>query len=1193
MTGCQDYLPDEPVRPYEELGLPTFSMSKDLVFDIDLGLPGVTYPVKVYTENPFDENGELRSGIQPIYAFFTSDGRYNETVRLSGSYDKLYLACGGIGVPMLMEAIVENGVVRAIASDETRAATHVYTNTVNETVQNELNLGGYKIQKITATNGEGQPVFKRFGTVTSGNETFWGSLHALYNWTATGKPLRNGSESQDSYTVFDPTNDDLNYDKLEFYFNNETGEIKENTHDWISYIGNSPEVVTTKKDVEVDDTDKPLYFKLNKEDKDNKFYFKLDIQNKGTLKIGCLTPPTVDTKFTAKWSSSATFKDITPNLKGLTEITYTLSAGSGGSDDGRYYYDGDDRDGYYLACRQGKDVDVNKIVYVQDAIGNETETTTYTLEIKDYAITCTKQVGADGEIVEQIFGSDDCFFKVIPESLIAYEKKTVQQDVPVPATKAPSSVGNLNYGLPMKKTVDGVETKTEITFYVPDNSSALLTIVFGDKDKALVNVKNITTNTALPVDKEDGVKGIRTYNLEAGNYKITQAATTSIYYMSLENKEIHHSVTTSSTYRAHKNVLDANMQQLLNQLTSELWSGYASKSARKAHFSQIAQDIKDGKTPVYDEANDKDGEGWLTETTYNKRYSQLEQGKKNNVTVTKDGTEVWVTFLAEYNMYSCNTLGYYYYTQADYDDKVTNGLMTAEEYAESLDKYIIFPNCSSNQYTSRNKGKYYQNGQLFDESALPLRTGDRVQLVYKGDGSAHEVLSGQGYTEKFPEGTIIGWFLLYNSFNGWDDKKDMICDGILRYADDGITYNNNPDRTSNLDDYKTRVYYSDKEFNKGYSTSAAPTRAASNTEIERVVQITEPGGIAICFEDSYDATDGYDDMTYDDLIIAVTASEPLENNSGNTSQVNPTSTEFNEYGTYLFEDILDGNATDFDMNDVVVEYDRTYTITTAAEAGNDDKYPVTLSKVVEKYTVKNDGATYDDAFVIKTPYRYSQIESLSYSFKESASATAQTGSWTPAATGRFVQDNSIASVGTRAPKFETDGDYLEIVLFDNINYVTIGSEYEFTITFKSPLEAGTSGDGVNWDAREYLHSSYDPFVIVIVDKDNNSEVGDVKRNEMHTPGKQPTTSYGKTEVTNAAMAALTNNYWSVAKVGEDYYPFALDLVSVKDFKVCTEFTLFSQGYTKFIDWSKNPSGYTDWYNYTNDGYLATSLPTQR
>lgn len=1099
VTGCQDFDPEFPVKPYDEMineGLWDFSMTSGVNINLDLGLRGVTYPVSVYAEYPFDEDGELKDGVEPVFAFFTKDGRYDAKVELPQVCQKLYFACGGVGVPTLIEGRVING---SVEFDEalTRANTNVdlynYNITKSSTTLTPTNYTYAKCSEAT---------FDRFGNIATQDPTFASTLFSLYPWAVNGAPLAGTDDvtTNDGGVVAGPAAGTSGYHYV--YYNSDASTVVSTNNstdaEWLTISGlGTPQIYQKDDPIQVHD-----YYYLQRNDKS---LFSFTALEAGELTI--VIDPVDDASNLPKINVISP-KPSDPSKNDTKGYTYAQNEES-------YTWD----IGYaatYTVERSSKEPHVRSVKFV-------TETKTYEMVIDN----------ADANSIT----NTDNFFTIT--GTIKEQTHTENNYTDLFCTYNDQKY---YYGMDMN-------TNTVLKLTVPAKTIADLTLAYQDgTNPAFKYAQTEPTNTSKSL-KDDGVVDHRTVRLTEGEWTITGNSTRVLYYVALDWVE-DVSVTTTTYTRSsevykYKNVKD-EMSTLYQDITNTLWHGYGSKSLAKSGGSSNSDDKN--KYPYF-----------------NSEYAQADQSK-NNITTLEDGSEVYVTFLAEFNSYSANSVGYYYYKKGE-----------APSNPDALKKYLMFPNCSSNLYSTAVKYKNHKD-------LTPLRTGDQVQLMYYDEATSQ-------YTTEFPKDIVIGWFLIYSGFNGWDvknDKADNMLDGTINLG----VYNNGIQaaRSSDYKNYLSQVYYSDPNFN--------------NSGIARVIQFTEDENtIALCFEDSYngyqtaETTRVYDDLTYDDVILAVSSNKRLHNNSDQdiVKQINGQ-ISYAENGTYLFEDILDGNATDFDMNDVVIEYNRQYTLNVPGESVNGEGYtaPAYLTKTVETYKVINDGATYQDAFVVKTPYTTDNVSSVVVTAYKADGTSFYTTTWNSFTAGenKFTQDQKGAN---QQPSYELGSDgKISFVLFDDVNYIDMNVSYKFEITFKAnycPNGAQGSvtdaGVATLTTANPVSRSMYDPFIVVRDHPDS-----DGKRCEIHTPGKA-CTSYGKAVTT---METYTlNNYWYVAKFDNKCLPFALDITAT-GFKVCQNTVAINSVYPKFDSWAasnkENGTADADWYMSPGSG-VATSYPTDR
>lgn len=1119
-SSCQDYDPHIPLKSYDEMlksdEIWNFSMTRDINIDLDLGLRGVTYPVSVYAEYPYDEDGELLDGIEPIFAFFTSDGRYKADVELPSVYNKLYFACGGIGVPSLIVGNVVNGHVE-FGEALTRANVDLYEYSITDN-GTTLTPAQYSIKKWGVESTD--PLyFSRFGIDNNNsNPNFVNTLYTLYPWAVNGAPLATTDDAPTTtgpVTTHTPDPSDQNYN-YEFYYDEDKNAVNTASHFTVTQTEGPKYDTETKYRPTTEIDNAYILFAKN----GNRLTVTTG-EKTGTLSI----TRQQDTNYTSNKDVKMCYEYINDNSETKTPTVTFRNSEAPGKETIEIPLAANTA--YTLYLSSDHTAQLTNFTYV------ETAGDTYVLSVNTStgAITYTKN-SATVTLAETVFSN-------VPEVTIDYKQEPYNVKKTDCSYKPNSTT--LYYYIPMTDA-----NAASIQFSVPSYTKAKLTVVFADNQAAKFKLQkhNGTKYSDYYKQESNDIKGkLVDHIIEGGDYQIVRSSNNQIYYISVvydsdDNETGTTHTRTSVVYKYDKNTND-KLTKFYQNLTNTLWHGLGSKS----------------------KAKEAEGE------FFNTGYTSADQSK-NNITVTKD-CEVFVTFLGEFNAYSSNCVGYYYYHK--------NNVPTSPD---GLNKFLIFPNCSSNLYSNADKYKGYKE-------ITPLRTGDQVQLLYyKGDGH-NESGCPAGYSKTFPEGTVIGWFLIYSGFNGWDTTNKSGADNMLDGKINLNVYNNNiQERRSKNDEYKkylSQVYYSDPIFN--------------TTPIARVIQFTdtESGEIALCFEDSFDETVGYDDLTYDDLLLSIHSS-PSGSLHNNSDQETITETigdvSYQELGTYLFEDILDGKATDFDMNDVVVEYNRKYTLSYDATVNT----TAHLTKVKETYKVINDGATYLDAFVVKTPFATSNIAKVVVkAYKEDGKTEFYNQEWTSFSQGEHTFATSASSY--QQPGYEVGNDgILSYVLFDDINKIAMNVVYTFEIQFKTGGITGglvaedTENHKYNLSNRTYSRSNYDPFVVV---RDHPASNG--KRCEVHTPGKN-FTEYGDDIFANGAKSMKMLNYWNVAKFGDGtYLPFALDITAT-GFKVCSNTIPINSVYSKFNTWAASNhdggSASADWYMTPGNG-VAASYPTDR
>ena len=246
----------------------------------------------------------------------------------------------------------------------------------------------------------------------------------------------------------------------------------------------------------------------------------------------------------------------------------------------------------------------------------------------------------------------------------------------------------------------------------------------------------------------------------------------------------------------------------------------------------------------------------------------------SDIVITKP-TKINLVFLSSSAGWN-NTVGYYTYP--------SNSKPQSEQ---DIRRIVAFPNASPLYYNGKQKGG--------------LICGSQVQLKY---------WDGNKYTDEFPAGVTIGWFLQGMGFNSGNLVKGM-----------GTRYS-----TQNLN--------SDGK--------------------QRAVSLRDPGSnqiVAIGFEDNadFDYCDAtfYLDIEAKDAIDDSTLPS-LPDTGGPT--VNENFTTY--YGTLTFEDQWPAQG-DYDMNDLMMDYNcKVY----KNIVGNK------VSKIVDEFTPKYRGGTYQNGF---------------------------------------------------------------------------------------------------------------------------------------------------------------------------------------------------------------------------------------
>ncbi len=363
----------------------------------------------------------------------------------------------------------------------------------------------------------------------------------------------------------------------------------------------------------------------------------------------------------------------------------------------------------------------------------------------------------------------------------------------------------------------------------------------------------------------------------------------------------------------------------------------------------------------------------------------------------------------------------------------------------------------------------------------PLEYGMRMNLkYYDKDGNA---------TETFPKGTTIGWFIISDGFN---------YSGGVDFS--GKSY-----------------WFSNNEFNM--------------MEEKRCVSLydTETKNIILGFEDG-DNRSGVD-YDYKDVLFFLT------NEDGDIDISDKPTTKPEEFppvttvrtGTLAFEDLWP-NKGDYDMNDVVITYERSFTV--------DENNNVTELKDI--YTPVHRGGQ------IKSGFGY-QIGILTAS----------------------VSDVKIENGGSKAENIfnnmESGQTNATFILFDDMEQAVKSGPITVTIKAK----------GLTSETMQDPHF-YNPFIRVSPNKNGKNPI-----QEVHLTNYPPTdladlTYFGRYQDHSSLDEdgnLIGPNYY----VSDNDYPFAIDL-PITDYVVPTEAVHIDEFYPKFKNWAsskgeKNP----DWY----------------
>lgn len=246
-----------------------------------------------------------------------------------------------------------------------------------------------------------------------------------------------------------------------------------------------------------------------------------------------------------------------------------------------------------------------------------------------------------------------------------------------------------------------------------------------------------------------------------------------------------------------------------------------------------------------------------------------------DMTITQD-SEVSITALGSMTCWN-SSLGYYYYNEKN-----------IPKTKEDLNIIMLFPNTQDGQ---RDLSWNYQNN-------IGTVRGDAIQLKYypniaKGD------LSGE--TTIFPKGTKIGFIL---KANAWSMLGDTYCS----IKSNGSKWN----KKINIWASSTEgLSYANKDVLGQSFSKPNPNGEARTAKFA----YTSPEGKKFAIISMEDACD---DKDYDDLLFALNPANVFSD----LPEVEQGKTSF--HGVYAFEDLWPWQG-DYDMNDVVVDFDHELT----------------------------------------------------------------------------------------------------------------------------------------------------------------------------------------------------------------------------------------------------------------------------
>lgn len=442
-------------------------------------------------------------------------------------------------------------------------------------------------------------------------------------------------------------------------------------------------------------------------------------------------------------------------------------------------------------------------------------------------------------------------------------------------------------------------------------------------------------------------------------------------------------------------------------------------------------------------------------------------------TLLKDSAEVWVTFVHEGAGWT-NTLGYYTYP-------LDNPPATANDI-DSM--FIIFPNVS---YA-------YSGGDLY--------SGDKV------------------YLGSFSKNTGIGWFLIPQ---GWN-RSTVVDRSQIKYSDKSFnTFTNEEYRQHTVllkDDNREILLLGmedtsrpggDNDFNDAvFYVTASPYTALITDELESTKVDGKPDS------DEDGVADQNDDYP-NDPDKAFNIYTPSENT----------------YGSLAFEDQWPSKG-DYDMNDLVVDYNFKFVTNTANKAVQMDV----------KLKIRAIGALYHNGFGIELPIAPSSVSQIT---SDDPNISLNLDNGTNKATLMIFED---------AHAMMSASGHVNTVIGEPLVET---KEINFTMYFQTPIAMAAMG-----------YAPFNPFI---------TSNGD-RTIEIHLPDKSPTPAadmsllgaiHDKSDITSGTYYKSYNNL-----------PWAINVPVAFDYP--DEFSSIDQAHLKFKAWAESGGTlYQDWYK-ANSGY---------